>query len=771
MSTKMEAKHGTPSVLARLMGLDELPSQQPVKEQGQKRQRVLSDDYLYRVASIGVWDKRSANENSGYVGFSNSVSASASGHGNTETCPYRTDYLLMVPRLKSNFEACPPHRKIVVSKPKPRKAENPAKFVPLSTSLDNSQFFGRKRKGLHSNEINSFSLVRPVSGFEGVENHAKEPDMMMFSSKNFSDVKSCYRPSICFSGRSYMAGEAKKQISVESQNVLDSGGRGRSRTLGVMLAMSDYKSKPESFDDRLGEQRLGNRICSNDKYMNLRSPLGISSKDVWKNKSARGLPTSRSIFTSTIRSLKTRTSHKTFHGNQHMTRTSRFAINWESPKSRKQTFSAKDGSKTRDSGFSFIESQGIPYLESVNKHLIDGKSAVQNKVKDSIEENNPSGQNPVVSKLSRHNVPSSNHATQEAWLMLKDQKNNTNNGDLSGQNFTVSKLSVSNNASGSTTSDVLADAENMVVTKSLGDHNNQHLESVDCIFVVKDDNGSTYIPETSSQQEDESIEFLEEGSISSHYSSTDHDSLVNSEAAYQPSPVSVLETLDDEISSGSEFYKGIDAGLHGVRLQLEILKSKSLEAESGPGLIVSSDDDSEEESLRGFKENGDPMRSCSVEESRDFSYMVDVLTEAGFCSRNHMAFEGWHSAECPISPTVFEILEKKYGEQTSWNWSERRLLFDLINSGLTEILHTCLGVPMQAKPLVSFRQSLGEIEEELWILLVNQEKEASKESQKLLGNDDGWLVLRNDIELISREIGDSLIDELAAEVVSQESFE
>lgn len=51
----MESAPGTPSVIANLMGLeDESPPQPPV----QKQRRVLSDNYLQKVASIGVREKR-----------------------------------------------------------------------------------------------------------------------------------------------------------------------------------------------------------------------------------------------------------------------------------------------------------------------------------------------------------------------------------------------------------------------------------------------------------------------------------------------------------------------------------------------------------------------------------------------------------------------------------------------------------------------------------------------------------------------------------------
>lgn len=188
-------------------------------------------------------------------------------------------------------------------------------------------------------------------------------------------------------------------------------------------------------------------------------------------------------------------------------------------------------------------------------------------------------------------------------------------------------------------------------------------------------------------------------------------------------------------------------------------------------MIVSSDDETEEGSAGDSKETDDSMRLFRVEESRDFSYLVDVLTEAGFQNRNlKMDFSTFHSPECPISLSVFETLEKKFGHQMSWKRSERRLLFDRINAGLTEILLPCMGVPTWAKP-VSRRLSPSShediIEEDLWMLLVSQEKEASKGSAKMvLGNEIGKLELGDDINAIGKEIERWLIDELAAELLA-----
>ncbi|KAK8510258.1 hypothetical protein V6N13_103852 [Hibiscus sabdariffa] len=288
-------------------------------------------------------------------------------------------------------------------------------------------------------------------------------------------------------------------------------------------------------------------------------------------------------------------------------------------------------------------------------------------------------------------------------------------------------------------------------TKSTRNHN-QHQ-----FILEKDHNSSFCIPDAWSQQEDVSKISEECG--------TDPDFLVILETANQPSPVSVLEAPFLEANSlSSKCFLSVTASLNDVKRQLEFLKSESIEEYSeGPGKVFSSDDekDAVEEPLTDYS-----TKLFGVAESRDFSYLVDVLTEAGFHDR--------HFPETPMSLSVFETLEKKYGEQMSWNRSARRLLFDRINSGLMEILQPCLGDLLWAKPVarrLSFSQNSKEIVEELYKLLVSQENEVKNElkkesSEKVFGKDDGWLSLGYDIEAIGREIENWLIDELAAEIVS-----
>ncbi|KAF2295952.1 hypothetical protein GH714_035304 [Hevea brasiliensis] len=173
------------------------------------------------------------------------------------------------------------------------------------------------------------------------------------------------------------------------------------------------------------------------------------------------------------------------------------------------------------------------------------------------------------------------------------------------------------------------------------------------------------------------------------------------------------------VVSVSETYQDPNPFLH-VLMQLGVpipgQTMNILKMAEGSNMMVSSDEDNGEGSVNDSEENEGLMRPFRVEESRDFSYLIDVLTEAGFHNRNLDAgFDTWHPQ---VSYSVFETLEKKYGA------------VDVLDS---------------------------------------QEKEARREYEKFPGKDDGWLELGDDILVIGREIENSLIDELLADV-TMESF-
>lgn len=267
----------------------------------------------------------------------------------------------------------------------------------------------------------------------------------------------------------------------------------------------------------------------------------------------------------------------------------------------------------------------------------------------------------------------------------------------------------------------------------------------------------------------------QEGLAFEDYPSKEQDSIVSLEEAYQPSPVSVLEPLFKEETSFSSESSGINS--RDLVMQLELLMSDSPGTNSeGHDLFVSSDDDGGEGSICSSDEINDIMSTFKFKDSRDFSYLVDVLSEASLhCKNLETVSVSWHSQEHHvISPAVFEILEKKFGEQISWRRSERRLLFDRINSGLVELLQSFVGVPEWAKPVSRrFRPLLNHemIEEELWILLDSQEREMKKDLvDKQFGKEIGWIDLGEEIDSICRELERLLVNELVSEFGSIELF-
>ncbi|KAH6780479.1 hypothetical protein C2S52_011716 [Perilla frutescens var. hirtella] len=257
-------------------------------------------------------------------------------------------------------------------------------------------------------------------------------------------------------------------------------------------------------------------------------------------------------------------------------------------------------------------------------------------------------------------------------------------------------------------------------------------------------------------------EYFEEESPYSNFSAIGPPaSLENLKRTSLHSPDSVLEPYYIKNSSSFECFDST-----GLRLQLESLNFESGDPYSeGSVMVISGDEDAEEQFGDLSHDSRKVKRWLGDGESRNFSYMVDVLDEAGFCGMNsYMDFKMWHSLECPISPLAFEALEKKYGKQTSWESSERQLLFDCINSGLLEIFNPIVNfhagtTSVRRRFSASFR--LDEVVDELWMKLVSQEKEKSKELYKKAL--DKWLELEEGIDIVCRELEASLFDELAME--------
>ncbi|KAI4351133.1 hypothetical protein L6164_005516 [Bauhinia variegata] len=438
------------------------------------------------------------------------------------------------------------------------------------------------------------------------------------------------------------------------------------------------------------------------------------------------------------------------------------SINWEPKNSKRQKFCQKDcsehinlRSKSKKS-LSFLSYLSSNHKEENCIYLHELKAKYGNDLSD---------QKLIHPQSARSEVPSNFKDCQilQETCLMKDEVKNHNPGDSNA----LEQISPPN----SSVDCVLADTKTEIVGRPCGNPKDKQCGAVDRDFSCHASYNSV---------EQGTSEFHEEDSVRSICSGTYPDSLVSLEEVFEPSPISVLETpFREDLSSSYEFMETVGSDVSSSSECVKIVDSDICDPSEtdneGHDLDVSSDEDPEEGSIGSFKRKQDLSGFFRVEETRDFSYVVEVLTEAGVSNRSlHTDFSTWHSPECPISPSVFEILEKKFGEQPLWKRSDRKLLFDCINLGLLEILNPCMCIPMLGKPML--RRLIAEpsqdmIEEELWALLVAQEKEAKKESaDKMLVGGIRWVELSEEIEAIVRDIVKFLIDEFAEEIVCLESF-
>lgn len=234
------------------------------------------------------------------------------------------------------------------------------------------------------------------------------------------------------------------------------------------------------------------------------------------------------------------------------------------------------------------------------------------------------------------------------------------------------------------------------------------------------------------------------------------ESSVSSKEADHPSPLSVLEVpFTEDASSGSECFERVSAELNGLRMQLKLLK---MESEAYDDVAVSDDE------VESFEDN------CSLRsQSWQSSYTLDVLTDSGLKASDPDAFIiSCHSLDCPLSPWIFDNLEKKYTDETTGPRYERRLLFDRINLGLLEIVRRFVDPCPWVKPIegINWKWQTYGMKNILDQLLGSQEDTANADEAANIVEEMHWLELKEDMDQIGKEIEKLLIEDLVEEVVT-----
>lgn len=584
--------------------------------------------------------------------------------------------------------------------------------------------------------IRNGSLNLPASGFRGYagdesscdisgSESAYESDVTTISSRAPFNWNSQYQCSSSRSTESYVSREAKKRLSERwklTHRSQEMEVVSRSSTLGEMLAIPDREIRPEKLDGMMDRMGFNGKVFNNSGPRGwVDEPLGISSRDGWKDGFVRNLSRSRSLPASS--SLLGSPKASTYHENvcDDRFKIPKEVMKRERTKSVKGTPNHKEflGRSSRSTVKRSAHCSSRLYGDSSTK--IDFS---QRKCKSKYGEGVPSEPDRSTSET---------HST----ISIDPLSVNENGTDAGHKKITVpselSDLDLS-------TSSLL---EGNLPTGDLEVLRSQKSSSGDSKGDCRSSTGDSFPHPV--------------GELQPSASAKEPD---------QPSPVSVLEApFPDDLSSGSECFESISADLHGLRVQLQLLKLESEAYEEGP-MLISSDEDGVEEPI----ELADEKMIPKAEENWESLYFADFLTDSGLKDADADTFMArCHSPECPVSLSVFEGLEKKYCKLQSWSRSERRLLFDCINKKLLEIFEHLTDPHPWVRParrVVPTKDNKNGLVETLQELLICQDKEAGTDAGEMtLSRDSQWLDMRVDIDIIGREIERLLTDELVAEAI------
>ncbi|KAI5325537.1 PREDICTED: B456_004G223300 [Prunus dulcis] len=551
---------------------------------------------------------------------------------------------------------------------------------------------------------------------------ANESEVMSVASRHSFHLNNHSRPSSSCSTESTVSREAKKRLSErwkmthKSQEV---GVVSRGNTLAEMLAIPDKEMRAEKLNAMIGEAGFRDKFSTEDAPARCGGPLGISSRDGWKDGCINSLSRSKSLpsSSSAFGSYKTSMRRETIRDDRYLI--PKETVQHERNQLVKGNLDLREGARK--------------HSRSSNKRSYSSRSLGREAIDISPE----------------------THTTQS-----KD-KTDFEENNQSQQNISVFESSPSNAADSSSASVKLVDPDASLPSETP----DTFLPESSSHMLVEGDSSST--PKENLVPQEPSIRPPVERAVPSDHPVPGIESPARTKEADQPSPVSVLEVpFTDDASSSPECFESLNADLQGLRMQLQLLKLESEPYAEGP-MEISSDEEVGEEST-GFS---DAIGLHRDQGSWESSYLADILTESGLNSADSGTFlTTWHTPECPVSPLLFEELEKKYPDQTSWPKPERRLLFDRINSGLLEMFEQFTDPHPWVRPANKrvgpkwiHRSVLHGV---LCKLLASQEENANEDNlEKVLERDSLWLDLGDDIDIIGREVENSLIDELVAEVV------
>ncbi|XP_028801479.1 uncharacterized protein LOC114756710 [Neltuma alba] len=743
----MESRQKTPSVMAQLMGLDKEPSQLHVKE----KQRVLSEKYLQKVASIGFRRKRLPHQNN----------SSRMSSDENEECGEVLRAFKSIKRDESH-ELSSENRK-----------ESLHLFEPRIIGLEQQLFKGE-------------TLIYPVGAFD-IEKSVKHAgrtsengNLQMLDEIDSDLQRNVNRETRLYEMLKFSRSQLESKGRIFPSRIVvlkPSDGKGESSLKCFSLPSSGYyplvngmlkkfssHESSKSFPGIKKRKKLSDHVESIDQSPTAFSKISDEVSSQTGDASSRVIDmSSDSFFRKNETCLRSSEILKPVSYDDPRTETKDIVhkywglskdacLNSSLQESKKQNTNVKDFS-IHTTHWSYPEKSKSLLSYSFNSNCKEESLVRLHKLKKKFFGVNLSEQKPKLPEMSP-SQPSFSYSDSQIIhqaSIIKDEASRLIHDNISKENVASHNSSVYGQ---------VADERTDAVGRPLGNPRIQVSETRACIL-LEDSDSSSHTSYASIQREES--EFLQEDdSVYLVCSDVKTDSVGSFDEAHEPSPISVLEPpFGEDVSFGSDSLKFAGDDLYD---------SPEMDNE-GLGFSVSSDEDCLERSAGDLEEKQDFVGFLRAEESREFSYVVEVLTEAGLSNTNlYTDFCTWHSLQCPISRSIFENLEMKFGKQSYWKRSDRMLLFDRINLSLLEILQPCMCIPAWEKPVsrwLNAEPSYDMMEEQLWELLVAQEKEAKKDSaDKMHVEGNSWIELRYDIEDIVRQVVQFLMEELEEETIS-----
>lgn len=157
----------------------------------------------------------------------------------------------------------------------------------------------------------------------------------------------------------------------------------------------------------------------------------------------------------------------------------------------------------------------------------------------------------------------------------------------------------------------------------------------------------------------------------------------------------------------------------------------------------------------------------SSSESWEDCYTLDVLIQSSFQDFGFdMLLIMWHYPDYPLNPVLFDTLEKKYGDDSPELRSERLLLFDQINSAISEIFQKHVDLRPWLMPKLGLLPTrVKEPTKDAVENLISQESTNMQIIERILLRDMQWADPVEEFASMGKKIEEILLDDIIAEFV------